>query len=77
MTRSRRVWVLGVPTAIVACALCFVPRNWVESWLGMGPDHGNGLVESLFIVVPIVLLTAIAISCGRRWKSRPPERRQQ
>lgn len=32
--------------------------EWIEEWLHVSPDGGNGTLEALFLLVPIVSLVA-------------------
>jgi hypothetical protein len=55
--------------AIAAGVLAGVlPKEWIEESIGFEPDGGSGLVELLFIAVPIVagaLLAAQALRAER------------
>jgi hypothetical protein len=61
---------LGI--ALVLCGLAFalLPKTWIEDALGFEPDAGNGLVELLLALLPllvgILLLTApLMLKVGR------------
>lgn len=73
---------LVAATAIAAAILAaFLPKQWIEQAMGIAPDAGSGLLELLFVVVPIaagVLLAAHALLAERRlrWQqsARPTDR---
>jgi hypothetical protein len=47
--------VLGGALVVVGIVLAALPKDWLEETFGIEPDAGNGLVELLLVVVPIVI----------------------
>jgi len=45
------------------CALAGAPHEWIERWLGWGPDGGNGSVE--FLVAATFFAAGIALTIDR------------
>jgi hypothetical protein len=53
----------------------FLPKQWIEQALGVAPDGGSGLLELLFVAIPIavgvVLAAHVALAERRlRWQPR-------
>jgi hypothetical protein len=62
MTTGQRLSAISVPLAVaVGIVMGFLPRNWIELRLGIDPDGGSGLLESLLISIPIAIAVGIAI----------------
>jgi hypothetical protein len=40
--------------------------DFIERFLGFSPDSGSGLTESIFLLVPIVLLGIVVFRRSRR-----------
>jgi hypothetical protein len=60
---------------LVALGILFaaVPKDWLEERFGIEPDAGNGAVELLLVLVPIVVGAAViarAWLTGRREAGR-------
>jgi hypothetical protein len=72
MSRWQRLCSVAVPISLaVGIAFDFLPRNWIELRLGVDPDGGNGLLESLLILLPIAAaVSAATFVCNPR-KSAP------
>lgn len=51
--------ITAVLTAGVAIGLQHV--NWIETWFGIDPDGGNGFLEFLCAMVPVVGALAFAV----------------
>jgi hypothetical protein len=51
--------------------------EWIEEWLHVSPDGGNGTLELLFLLVPIVswLAAKPLLRLGRRRPSELEEER--
>ena len=75
MARRGTAKLLIAAIAIVAgIAAAFLPKQWIEQAAGIAPDGGSGLLELLFVVVPIasgVVLAAHAVLTERRPWSQP------
>ena len=56
MHRSGRSWItLGVILVVVGILFAALPKDWLEETFAIEPDAGNGFVELLIVVVPIVI----------------------
>ena len=53
---------------VVGILLAALPKDWLETTCGLEPDAGNGLVELLLVLVPIVLGAALIAGGGRAWQ---------
>ena len=61
--------VLGGILLVVGILAAALPKDWLETTFGVEPDAGNGFVELLLVLVPIVLGAALI---ARGW--RAPQR---
>lgn len=67
---------LLLAVVLVAAGILFalLPKQWIEQTLGMAPDGGSGLLELLFVAIPIavgVVLAARVLLAGRRRRWQP------
>jgi hypothetical protein len=63
---------LGITSAVLSL-LTFAKRDWIEAWLGIDPDHGNGIVEWL-IVGGCLFATLTLFSLAQyEWRRAAPE----
>ena len=80
MARPDAVKLLAAAIVIAAGILAaFLPKQWIEQAMGIAPDGGSGLLELLFVVVPIatgVVLAAHALLAERRlrWQTTKGQR---
>jgi hypothetical protein len=37
------------------------PMDFIERFLGFSPDHGDGSVEAMLLLVPLIIITAIVM----------------
>ena len=64
MDRRGRVSIaIGVILVVVGILVAALPKDWVEQTLGFEPDGGNGFVELLMVLAPIVV-GAVLIARG-------------
>jgi hypothetical protein len=56
MSRAARIQLaIGVILVIAGILFAALPKDWMEESLGVEPDGGNGFVELLLFVVPVVV----------------------
>jgi hypothetical protein len=56
MPRSgRSSIVLGAVLVVVGILFAALPKDWLEETFAIEPDAGNGFVELLLVLVPIVV----------------------
>jgi hypothetical protein len=75
LTQRRRFWFesgLSVMAASLAVLTLMLP-NWIEAVSTYDPDHGDGMVEAVIVVV-LALVAAVA-SVLARWEWRTAGRR--
>lgn len=63
----------GVETAVALCAgvlgiLTTFWHDWIEAITGWDPDHHNGTVEWLIVVVLLVVAVALGTLARRDWR---------
>ena len=46
----------------VAGLLGMKPMDFIERYFGFSPDHGDGRLEALLLLVPLIIITAIAMA---------------
>ena len=68
----RRFWIeVGLAAASAfLLLLTLVTREWIEALTGWDPDHGNGSIEWLLVLV-LVASTAIFGLLARAERARP------
>lgn len=72
MTAWRRISTAAVVISLTAGSfLGVLPRNWIELWFRIDPDHGNGSLESAFLCIPIAMAFGAILLLVRRHKLRP------
>ena len=60
MSRAARIQlVVGVILVVVGILLATLPKDWMEETFGVEPDGGNGFVELLLFIVPVVVGVAL------------------
>jgi hypothetical protein len=45
----------GVTLIVLGCAFALLPEQWIEERFGFEPDGGNGFIELLLAMVPILV----------------------
>jgi hypothetical protein len=74
MARPRRTQiVVGGILIAVGIMLAALPKDWLEERFAIEPDAGNGLVELLLVLVPVVVGAALI---ARGWVARRREVRR-
>lgn len=43
--------------------------DWIERWLGVAPDHGDGTLELLLLLAAVAVLATVALACHSRSRS--------
>jgi len=62
MPRQQRIYLFAILISMaVGAVFGLLPRNWIEQRLGLDPDGGSGLLESLLIFIPNTIAAGIAI----------------
>ena len=64
---GRTMIVVGGILIAMGIVLAALPKDWLEERFAVEPDAGNGLVELLFLLVPVVVGAALI---GRGWVAR-------
>ena len=59
---SRTAITIGVLLVVAGLAFAALPKSWIEDTLGFEPDGGNGVLELLIAVGPIVIGVALITS---------------
>jgi hypothetical protein len=77
MSRSgRSSIVLGVVLVVIGILFAALPKEWLEETFAIEPDAGNGLVELLLVLVPIVVGGAViargVMTSRTRARGAPP-----
>jgi hypothetical protein len=49
--------------------------DFVERWIGISPDGGNGTFELLILLVPLLIIVALSPRIARRARRQYPRRR--
>lgn len=71
MTRSgRSSIVLGAVLVVVGLLFAALPKDWLEETFAIEPDAGNGSVELLLVLVPIVIGGALIARGVVAWRGR-------
>ena len=71
-TFDRRTALLAVLAMLFICmglAAALLPRTWIESLFGAGPDNGDGAFELLVAFVPAAIGLALGTIAVLRWRS--------
>jgi hypothetical protein len=56
MSRAARIQLaIGAILVIAGILFAALPKDWMEESLGVEPDGGNGFVELLLFLVPVVV----------------------
>lgn len=42
--------------------------DWIERWVGISPDNGDGSLEGLLVLVCVSVISLLAISVNPRWR---------
>jgi hypothetical protein len=42
--------------------------DWIEQWIGISPDNGDGSLEVLLVLVCVSVIPLLAISVNPRWR---------
>ena len=66
--RGRGSIALGAILVVVGILFAALPKDWVEQTFGVEPDGGNGFVELLIVLVPIVIGAALIARGVRSWR---------
>jgi hypothetical protein len=61
---------LGLFALALGVLLAVMPMDWVESMLGVEPDGGNGELELLLALAPLVVGIVLLAFAGHRWSVR-------
>jgi len=65
MTRTGRTqMVVGGILVVLGVLFAALPKDWLEERFAIEPDAGNGVVELLLVLVPIVVGAALI---ARAW----------
>ena len=64
---GRTMIVVGGILVAIGILLAALPKDWLEERFAVEPDAGNGLVELLLVVVPVVVGAALI---ARGWVAR-------
>jgi len=64
---GRRQLVVGGLLIAIGFVLAALPKDWLEERFAIEPDAGNGLVELLLFLVPVVAGAALVV---RGWVAR-------
>lgn len=64
--RSKVLVVLGALLIVIGLALSVLPKDWIEQTFAVDPDGGNGALELLLVLVPIVLGAALLVTVALR-----------
>lgn len=65
---------IGVILIAIGVAFAALPKQWIEDTLGFEPDGGNGMLELLMALVPVVVGLAM-VAAGVVRRSSEPARR--
>jgi hypothetical protein len=65
-----RFWVELVLAAVAGllAVLTLITREWIEIVSGWDPDHGNGAVEWLIVLVCAVLAVVAGVAARVEWR---------
>jgi uncharacterized membrane protein YedE/YeeE len=58
---GRTQLVIGGILIAIGIVLAALPKDWLEERFAIEPDAGNGLVELLLFVVPVVVGVALVV----------------
>ena len=64
---GRTQLVVGGLLIAIGFVLAALPKDWLEERFAIEPDAGNGLVELLLVLVPVVAGAALVV---RGWVAR-------
>ena len=64
---GRTMIVVGGILVAIGILLAALPKDWLEERFAIEPDAGNGLVELLLVLVPVVVGVALI---ARGWVAR-------
>ena len=64
---GRTQLVIGGILIVIGIGLAALPKDWLEERFAIEPDAGNGLVELLLFLVPVVAGAALVV---RGWVAR-------
>ena len=64
---GRTMIVVGGILVAIGILLAALPKDWLEERFAIEPDAGNGLVELLLFLVPVVVGAALI---ARGWVAR-------
>ena len=67
MRRNTTLTVLGLVLIVAGLVLAFLPDQWIEDWLAVEPDGGDGTFEALFALVPLAAGAALLYVPVRSW----------
>ena len=71
---GRTQMVVGGILVAIGILLAALPKDWLEERFAIEPDAGNGLVELLLVLVPVVVGVALIARGWRRTATgRPPD----
>jgi hypothetical protein len=60
MSRAARIQLIaGGVLVLVGILFAALPKDWMEGTFGVEPDGGNGFVELLLFLVPVVVGVAL------------------
>lgn len=66
MVKSRVLVVLGVLLILTGLGLSVLPKDWIEQGFAVGLDGGNGTLELLLAMAPIILGAALLVTVALR-----------
>ncbi|MCW2538449.1 MAG: putative rane protein [Frankiales bacterium] len=66
----RRFWIETILASIsgLLTVLTLITREWIEALTGWDPDHGNGSLEWLIVVVFAVAAAVLGVAARIEWR---------
>jgi hypothetical protein len=66
--RGRGSIAVGAILVVAGILFAALPKDWLEQRFGFEPDGGNGFVELLMVLVPIVIGAVLIARGVRSWR---------